>query len=250
MSAARYIRGSAFLSRRNSRAIDRPLAAVTFFARRNDERQGGNSSSGGFSLHRRQYHLSSHQSSGGLIVGGLALAAASYFAQYGMRAYKKVEETQEGTTESKSDEQQDESTARASDNPSANSGDNSSNSSSSSSSSSNKSTGAEAKQSAKGAQGGGSMDDSMEAFFSSIGAGTWKDFKASLFTKNFYDGGFEDKMTKREAALILGVRESASLERVKEAHRRVLLLNHPDRGGSAFLAAKINEAKDLLIKGK
>lgn len=73
---------------------------------------------------------------------------------------------------------------------------------------------------------------------------------ATWFARNFYDGGFEEKMTKREAALILGIRESATVERVKEAHRRILLLNHPDRGGSAFVAAKINEAKDLLLKGK
>ena len=57
-------------------------------------------------------------------------------------------------------------------------------------------------------------------------------------------------MTKREAALILGVRESAATERVKDAHRKILLLNHPDRGGSAYVAAKVNEAKDLLLKGR
>ena len=60
----------------------------------------------------------------------------------------------------------------------------------------------------------------------------------------------EDKMTKREAALILGVRESASLERIKDAHRRILINNHPDRGGSPYIAAKVNEAKDFLLKGK
>ena len=70
------------------------------------------------------------------------------------------------------------------------------------------------------------------------------------FGKNFYDGGFEDKMTKREAALILGIRESTGADRIKDAHRRILLLNHPDRGGSAFIAAKVNEAKELLMKGK
>lgn len=73
---------------------------------------------------------------------------------------------------------------------------------------------------------------------------------SSFFSRNFYDGGFEEKMTRREAALILGVRESSSVERIKESHRKILLLNHPDRGGSAFLAAKVNEAKDLLLKGK
>lgn len=75
-------------------------------------------------------------------------------------------------------------------------------------------------------------------------------FDRMMGARNHYDGGFEDKMTKREAALILGIRESSSVEKVKEAHRRVLLLNHPDRGGSEFLAAKINEAKDLLLKGR
>ena len=75
-------------------------------------------------------------------------------------------------------------------------------------------------------------------------------FTSTWFAKNFYDGGFEDKMTRREAALILGVRESASADRIKEAHRRVLSINHPDKGGSAYLAAKINESKDFLLKGK
>ncbi|CAO3702025.1 unnamed protein product [Rhizopus stolonifer] len=54
-------------------------------------------------------------------------------------------------------------------------------------------------------------------------------------------------MNKREAALILGIRESqATKAKIKEAHRRIMLLNHPDRGGSPFLALKINEAKEFL----
>ena len=67
---------------------------------------------------------------------------------------------------------------------------------------------------------------------------------------NYYQGGFEETMTKREAALILGVRESSSAQRIKDAHRRLLVLNHPDTGGSTFVAGKINEAKELLLKGK
>jgi len=75
---------------------------------------------------------------------------------------------------------------------------------------------------------------------------------SSLFNvgTKYYEGGFEDKMTKGEAALILGVRPSSTAKRIKEAHRKLLILNHPDTGGSTFLSGKINEAKDLLIKAK
>jgi len=74
-------------------------------------------------------------------------------------------------------------------------------------------------------------------------------FDAGVGSK-FYEGGFEDEMTRREAALILGVRESSTPKRIKEAHRKLLILNHPDTGGSTYMAGKINEAKELLLKGK
>ncbi|KAL4219726.1 DnaJ subfamily C member 15 [Mactra antiquata] len=66
----------------------------------------------------------------------------------------------------------------------------------------------------------------------------------------YYRGGFDKNMNRREACLILGISPSASQAKVKQAHKRIMLLNHPDRGGSPFLAAKINEAKDYLENKK
>ena len=111
----------------------------------------------------------------------------------------------------------------------------------------------EAKKRAKETPGGGGFfNDFMTDFMHQMGYSktAWAETKAGWFAQNFYDGGFEEKMTKREAALILGVRENSSLDRIKKQHRKILLINHPDRGGSPYVSAKINEAKDLLIKGR
>jgi len=54
-------------------------------------------------------------------------------------------------------------------------------------------------------------------------------------------------MTPADARALLGVSSEASLEDVREAHRRLIAKVHPDSGGSAELASRVNLARDTLV---
>jgi hypothetical protein len=71
--------------------------------------------------------------------------------------------------------------------------------------------------------------------------------KAEHSTNNFKPDSF-NQMSEAEAYEILGIDDNASQDVIIKAHKRLMQRLHPDRGGSDYLAAKINAAKDLLTK--
>ncbi|CCD26768.1 Pam18p NDAI_0I01990 [Naumovozyma dairenensis CBS 421] len=85
-------------------------------------------------------------------------------------------------------------------------------------------------------------------------AGAYKSISTKLnggksASSTFLKGGFDRKMNQKEALQILNLNEnSLNKKKLKEVHRRIMLANHPDKGGSPYLATKINEAKDFLEK--
>lgn len=83
----------------------------------------------------------------------------------------------------------------------------------------------------------------LEAYLDRTLGGEWR-----VDAERKHSAAYSDsKMSREEALKILGLQEGAIESEIRSAHRRLMMQNHPDRGGSDYLAAKINEAKDVLI---
>jgi len=179
----------------------------------------------------RQYHTTLPEQRGVAVVLTLgAVAATAKAGQYAVQGYNEYKEAME--EERKRQELEEKNNPKPKEEATKHTAQDESTTDNSQSSQSSSTAGGKAK--------GG--EAKRENFFA-------KFFNLSVGAK-YYEGGFEEQMTRKEAALILGVRESSTAKRIKEAHRKLLILNHPDTGGSTYMAGKINEAKELLLKGK
>ena len=65
--------------------------------------------------------------------------------------------------------------------------------------------------------------------------------------KKRYRENTSNQMTTEEARQILGVKPNSSKDEILSAFKKLMLINHPDKGGTEYLAAKIIQAKKTLI---
>ena len=85
----------------------------------------------------------------------------------------------------------------------------------------------------------------LEVYLDRRHGAAWRD--AQEEPKREAPRGRTEDMTREEALCLLGLRGGATPDEIKAAHRRLMKQVHPDAGGSAWLAAKVNRAKDVLL---
>lgn len=97
--------------------------------------------------------------------------------------------------------------------------------------------------------------DLLEAYIDRAHGTDWRGYGSDTGTHEGAAGGSNDSgrssssgnMSRGEALSVLGLQEGCTSNDIREAHRRMMKSAHPDAGGSDYLAAKVNEAKDVLL---
>ncbi len=87
----------------------------------------------------------------------------------------------------------------------------------------------------------------LEAYFDRILGEAWREAAGAGASGGGGSGPSGEGMSKDDAYAILGLEPGASGEEIRDAHHRLMQKVHPDHGGSNYLAAKINRAKELLL---
>lgn len=87
----------------------------------------------------------------------------------------------------------------------------------------------------------------LESYLDAAHGPDWREEAASAAGQRSHHRDSSGNMTRARAFEVLGLEEGADEAAIREAHRRLMMVNHPDRGGSDYLAAQINEAKDVLL---
>lgn len=87
----------------------------------------------------------------------------------------------------------------------------------------------------------------LETYLDRTHGDSWREQQAYTSTRSAYQPSANTTMTGEEAWQILGLEQGATKKEIKQAHRRLMQKFHPDRGGSDYLAIKINQAKQLLL---
>ncbi|MDX1452345.1 MAG: DnaJ domain-containing protein [Oleiphilaceae bacterium] len=86
----------------------------------------------------------------------------------------------------------------------------------------------------------------LEAYLQRELGDEWRDYQA----REQHDAASEvpSQLSIADAYEVLGLEDGATREEVVQAHRKLMQKFHPDRGGNDYLAAQINQAKDILLK--